>query len=185
MKNVIMNRWGQAIQAPILTILILTMTACGGMKGMKKVSKEPCSVPSDKGYYRSFGDGSSIKRSISYDKALALAQSRVAQLIQTDVDGKWKLYQESVEEGAGGAGKESASEDFQRGAQGVINQSLKNTVIHCDQAFQKKDGTYVTYIGVELDKEEVNKALNDVALDISKKREIRHNSEVFFETFNN
>jgi len=163
-------------------LLAIAFSSCSGTKNLKT---QPCVKQTDKKFYRAMGEGSSIKRSMSYDKALNAAQTRVSRLITADIKGKIKDYSASIEGNASDAVKESYSSDFEQGFLTTVNQTLSNTVIHCQEAVQEKDGTYITYIGIELSKEELNEALNKQAMSISEQNDIRHDSDKFYETFNN
>lgn len=144
-----------------------------------KIITIPCTVRSDVNFYRARGIGESIDLATSSDKALSASQSRIAQLIQAKVQKLVEDYTRSTSSG----NQESLGKDFQQATRNKVNQALSNTIIACEQVVQKDNGIYTTYMGVEINKEDLKSSLNQSMMDVAQKRRIQYDSQQFFEKF--
>lgn len=139
----------------------------------------PCSVRSDVNFFRARGLGESIDLATSNDKALAAAQSRISQLIQAKVQKVVEEYTQSISNGT----NEALGKDFQSATRNSVNQLLSNTVIACEEIIQKSNGIYTTYMGIEINKEDLKNGLNQSMLGVAQKNAIQYDKARFYEKF--
>ena len=78
--------------------------------------------------------------------------------------------------------KEQLTETFQEMSRTVVDQNLKGAVEICEKLTQKPDGSYVSYVAIELSGEKITNSYNE-RLSKDEKLKADYNYEKFKETF--
>ena len=78
--------------------------------------------------------------------------------------------------------KEEVTETFQEMARTVVDQELRGTIEICEKLTQRADGTYVSYVALELSGQKIADAYNS-GLSQNEKIKADYNYEKFKETF--
>ncbi len=74
------------------------------------------------------------------------------------------------------------TETFQEMSRTVVDQNLKGAVEICEKLTQKPDGSYVSYVAIELSGEKITNSYNE-RLSKDEKLKADYNYEKFKETF--
>jgi hypothetical protein len=78
--------------------------------------------------------------------------------------------------------KEEVTETFQEMARTVVDQELRGTIEICEKLTKREDGTYVSYVALELSGQKIADAYNS-GLSQNEKIKADYNYEKFKETF--
>lgn len=140
----------------LLLSFVVSFSACKGKKD-KSPSKGavvldiPCTKEgrSDKNFFRADNNASSSNMSLAREKALTMAKQRLAGLIETQIKSVTDRYVNEYEVG----NAMDFSGKFENLTREVINKTLIDVAIVCEQVVQEKDGRYTTYVAIEVNKE--------------------------------
>ncbi len=163
---------------------VVAFTSCGGSKsasGSKfKEIEIPCSDNgrSDKEFFRASSVGNSRDLATSKEKALLLTKQRLASLISSKLKSVSERYAQEMD--AGGATE--FNQTFENMTRDVVNQQLVDVTIVCEKTGQKEDGSYETYMAIEVSKEAIYNGV-DKGISRDKKLEVMYDREQFKKKF--
>lgn len=103
--------------------------------------------------------GESIDEMYSKQKALSDARVGIASLVQTHVQALSTKYTDSKNSNQ----TEQLDEKRQDANRQVINQTLRNIKVACQQTRKTKSGNYKTYIRLEINRSEIEKSFKELA----------------------
>lgn len=138
-------------------LLVFAMAACGGLKLGKQV-KSPFdgkAYQSNNRFFRATGSGDSKSLEVSKDKALLLSKQRLASAVSTEL----KMVAERYQSERDNLNASDFGDRFQALTREVLSTSLKDIRTIGDKSYQKEDGTYITYIALEIKKKDYYKRL--------------------------
>jgi hypothetical protein len=176
-----------------LLMLIAVMTIFGtACKKKKKVAETPkptgevlineyCTgdqYQSTKDAFRSTATGESMDRETAKKKARSNAQSELAKTISSTMKIVGDNYVNSTEFN----NKEEVTETFQEMARTVVDQELRGAVEICEKLTQRENGTFVSYVALELSGSKIADAYNS-GLSQNEKLKADYNYEKFKDTF--
>ena len=142
----------------------------------------PCSGPeyfTTAKYFRANSIGESQDQVTSKRKALTNARNELAQAIQTTVKTVTDAYVNSREMN----NREEVEERFESLNREVVDQTLSGIVTKCEKLMKTSEGTYKTYIAIELSADELVTKYNE-RLSKDERLKIDYDYEKFKETFN-
>lgn len=157
----------KAVEAPKPTGETLINEYCTGDQYM-----------STKEAFRATATGESMDRETAKKKARSNAQSELAKTINSTMKIVGDNYVNSTEFN----NKEEVTETFQEMARTVVDQELKGAIEICEKLTQRADGTYVSYVALELSGSDIADAYNS-KLSNNEKIKADYNYEKFKETF--
>jgi len=170
-----------------LVVLVFTAGCKGGKQGTGKLPKDekevavPCSgsdfFTTDK-VFRANSSGESMDQVTSKKKALTNARNEMAQSINTLVKTVTDNYTNSRTMNR----KEELEQRFEELNREVVNQSLTGTRMICEKLVQTKEGTYKSYVCIELSADALVKQYNE-KLSKDERLKIDYDYEKFKETF--
>lgn len=128
--------------------------------------------------FRATATGESMDRETAKKKARSNANAELAKTISATMKIVGDNYVNSTEFN----NKEEITETFQEMSRTVVDQELKGAMKICDKITQKPDGTYVSYIAIELSGSKIADAYNS-GLSQNEKIKADYNYEKFKETF--
>ncbi|MFN5621596.1 MAG: hypothetical protein ACK478_09865 [Flavobacteriales bacterium] len=176
-----------------LLMLVAVMTIFGtACKKKKKVAETPKPVgevlineyctgeqyQSTKDAFRSTATGESKDRETAKKKARSNAQSELAKTISSTMKIVGDNYVNSTEFN----NKEEVTETFQEMARTVVDQELRGAIEICEKLTQREDGTFVSYVALELSGSKIADAYNS-GLSQNEKLKADYNYEKFKDTF--
>jgi len=174
----------------MIVISAFVITSCGGSKKMDKDTadrtggfhelKLPCvdKGQSDKKFFRASSVGHSRDLATSREKALLMTKQRLATLISSTLKSVTERYVNEMEAGEG----DEFSQTFENLTRDVVKQKLADIKIICEKTGQKDDGTYETYMAIEMDKDAVLNGIN-AGISRDKKLETLYDKERFKKTY--
>jgi uncharacterized protein YnzC (UPF0291/DUF896 family) len=174
----------------MLIITTLILSSCGGSKMNKDTAKRtggfhelklPCvdKGKSDKKFFRASSVGHSKDLASSREKALLMTKQRLATLINSTLKSVTERYINEMEAGDGS----EFSQTFENMTRDVVKQQISNVTIICEKTGQKDDGSYETYMAIEVDKDVVLNGINN-GISKNKKLETLYDKERFKKTYN-
>src|SRR5688572_10702288 len=177
-----------------LALSALTMIALGtvfvtGCKSKKEVKAPkgevevsvPCSGPdffTTNKFFRANSIGESQDQVVSKKKALTNARNELAQAIQTAVKTVTDNYVNSREMN----NKEEVEERFESLNREVVDQTLSGIRTLCEKLMKTENGTYKTYVAIELSADELVAKYNE-RISKDERLKIDYDYEKFKETF--
>ncbi|MBL7862412.1 MAG: hypothetical protein JNJ65_14700 [Cyclobacteriaceae bacterium] len=171
-----------------VSLLVLVAAALiVGCKGKEKIpagEKEvvvPCSGPdyfTTAKFFRSNSIGESQDQVTSKKKALTNARNELAQAINTTVKTVTDNYVNSREMN----NREEVEERFESLNREVVDQSLSGIRTLCEKLVKTDQGTYKTYVAIELSADELVSKYNE-RLSKDERLKIDYDYEKFKETF--
>lgn len=171
-----------------LSLVVLVAAALiVGCKGKEKApagEKEvvvPCSGPeyfTTAKFFRANSIGESQDQVTSKKKALTNARNELAQAINTTVKTVTDNYVNSREMN----NKEEVEERFESLNREIVDQTLSGIVTKCEKLMKTDQGTYKTYVAIELSAEELVSKYNE-RLSKDERLKIDYDYEKFKETF--
>jgi hypothetical protein len=155
--------------------LVIAAVSCKSKKGTlttkdKDSGMEVLNLPCDEfrtsteQAFRSTQSQKSSDLSLSREKALVVAKQRLAGLIQTKITSVTDRY---VDEYQTNAGLEMKGK-FNNLTREIISQQLNDVKILCEKTVKEKDGTYTTYVAVEMNKDALKVAMENKLSDKAK-----------------
>lgn len=133
---------------------------------------------SNKDAFRATATGESMDRETAKKKARSNAQSEMAKTINSTMKIVGDNYVNSTEFN----NKEEVTETFQEMARTVVDQELRGAIEICEKLTQREDGTFVSYVAIELSGSKIADAYNQ-GLSQNEKIKADYNYEKFKETF--
>lgn len=148
-------------------VLVLAVVSCKSKKGAKTTTDKdsgmevlnlPCDEyrTSTETAFRATQSQKSSDLSLSREKALVVAKQRLAGLIETKVKSVTDRY---VDEYQTNAGLEMKGK-YNNLTREIISQQLNDVKILCEKTVREKDGSYSTYVAVEMSKDALKNALD-------------------------
>ena len=176
----------------LLAIAAVTMIAIPSCKKNKDEVKTPdpkgeviineyCSgseYKSTKEAFRSTATGESMDRETAKKKARSNSMSEMAKTINATMKIVGDNYVNSTEVN----NKEEVTESFNEMARTVVDQELRGCIEICEKLTQRADGTYVSYVALELSGNSIADAYQN-GLSKNDKLKADYNYEKFKETF--
>lgn len=176
----------------LLAIAALTMVAIPSCKRNKDEVKTPdpkgevvineyCSgeqFKSTKEAFRATATGESMDRETAKKKARSNAMSEMGKTISATMKIVGDNYVNSTEVN----NKEEVTESFNEMARTVVDQELRGCIEICEKLTQRPDGTYVSYVALELSGNTIADAYQS-GLSKNDKLKADYNYEKFKETF--
>jgi hypothetical protein len=176
----------------LLAIAAVTMIAIPSCKKNKDEVKTPdpkgevvineyCAgdkYKSTKDAFRSTATGESMDRETAKKKARSNAMSEMGKTISATMKIVGDNYVNSTEVN----NKEEVTESFNEMARTVVDQELRGCMEICEQLTQRSDGTYVSYVALELSGNSIADAYQN-GLSKNDKLKADYNYEKFKETF--
>ena len=142
----------------------------------------PCSGPdffTTNKVFRSNSIGESMDQVTSKKKALTNARNELAQAINTTVKTVTDNYTNSRTMNQ----KEELEQKFEQLNREVVEQSLQGVRTICEKLVQTKEGTYKTYVALELSADDLVKQYNE-RMSADDRLKIDYDYEKFKDTFN-
>jgi len=136
------------------------------------------SYKSTKDAFRSTATGESMDRETAKKKARSNAMSEMAKTISATMKIVGDNYVNSTEVN----NKEEVTETFNEMARTVVDQELRGCIEICEKLTQRPDGTYVSYVALELSGNTIADAYQS-GLSKNDKIKADYNYEKFKETF--
>lgn len=133
---------------------------------------------STKEAFRANAVGESMDQNTSKRKALNESRTQLASSIQTTIKATTDNYVNSREFN----NKEEVLERFESLSREVVNQELNGTRTICERLTKTPQGTYKTYIAIELSTEDIFKKVSD-RLSKDERLRVDYDYEKFKETF--
>jgi hypothetical protein len=176
----------------LLAIAAMTMVAIPSCKKNKDEVKTPdpkgevvineyCAgdqFKSTKEAFRSTATGESMDRETAKKKARSNAMSEMGKTISATMKIVGDNYVNSTEVN----NKEEVTESFNEMARTVVDQELRGCIEICEKLTQRPDGTYVSYVALELSGNTIADAYQS-GLSKNEKLKADYNYEKFKETF--
>lgn len=155
--------------------LVIAAVSCKSKKGTlttkdKDSGMEVLNLPCDEfrtsteQAFRSTQSQKSSDLSLSREKALVVAKQRLAGLIQTKITSVTDRY---VDEYQTNAGLEMKGK-FNNLTREIISQQLNDVKILCEKTVLEKDGSYTSYVAVEMNKDALKVAIENKLSDKAK-----------------
>jgi hypothetical protein len=152
--------------------LLLVAASCKSKKGIVVANESniiaalPCDEfkTSTETAFRATQSKKSSDLSLSREKALVMAKQRLAGLIETKIKSVTDRY---VDEYQTNAGMEMKGK-YNNLTREIINQQLNQVSILCEKTALEKDGTYTSYIAIEMSKDAVKNAMESKLSDKAK-----------------
>ena len=155
--------------------LVIAAVSCKSKKGTlttkdKDSGMEVLNLPCDEfrtsteQAFRSTQSQKSSDLSLSREKALVVAKQRLAGLIQTKITSVTDRY---VDEYQTNAGLEMKGK-FNNLTREIISQQLNDVKILCEKTVKEKDGSYTSYVAVEMNKDALKVAMESKLSDKAK-----------------
>ena len=133
---------------------------------------------SNKDAFRATATGESMDRETAKKKARSNAQSELAKTISSTMKIVGDNYVNSTEFN----NKEEVTETFQEMARTVVDQELRGAIEICEKLTQRENGTFVSYVAIELSGSKIADAYNS-GLSQNEKLKADYNYEKFKDTF--
>lgn len=170
----------------IITVAAVFVTGCKSKKETKAPKGEvevsvPCSGPdffTTNKFFRANSIGESQDQVTSKKKALTNARNELAQAIQTTVKTVTDNYVNSREMN----NKEEVEERFESLNREIVDQTLSGIRTICEKLMKTDQGTYKTYVAIELSADELVTKYNE-RLSKDERLKIDYDYEKFKETF--
>ncbi len=175
--------------ALFLAAVVLFSTACGKKKKVVEQPKpkgevlvnEYCTgeqYMSTKEAFRATATGESMDRETAKKKARSNAMSELSKSISATMKIVGDNYVNSTEFN----NKEEVTETFQEMARTVVDQEVRGSVEICEKLTQREDGTFVSYVAIELSGQRLSDAYKE-GLSNNEKLKADFNYEKFKDTF--
>jgi hypothetical protein len=165
----------------------IAFAGCNGNKSMtpKQAGEieilEYCSgeeYTSDKDYFRASATGESMSREAAKKMARSNAEARLARSINATIEIVTDNYVNSSKFN----NVEEVTETFNDLARTVVDQQLSGAITACERLTQKTDGSYVSYMAIELSGSDLVSKYNE-RLSQDERIRAEYNYEKFKETF--
>ena len=141
----------------LMLVALFVITACGGggPKGPKKVYyPDWWQEQTSPDYVQTYGMGTKVSETVSYDAAYANAMLQAAQYVETYVKGMVKNYEEEA-----GVENPQVLALTSKVVKAVANAKFTNVMVTKQETIITENNRYKTYVRVSVPKEAVNKNL--------------------------
>lgn len=168
----------------LVVIAAVVMGGCKSKQSLPKGEQEvnvPCSGPdffTTNKFFRANSIGESQDQVTSKKKALTNARNELAQSISTTVKTVTDNYVNSREFN----NREDVEERFESLNREIVDQTITGVRTLCEKLVKTEEGTYKTYIAIELSADELVKTYNE-RLSKDERLKIDYDYEKFKETF--
>ena len=132
----------------------------------------------DKDHFRATATGESMSRETAKKMSRSNAEDRLARSIEATLEVVTDNYVNSTKFN----NKEEVTETFNNMARTTVRQELRGAIIICEKLTQKPDGSFVSYIAIELSGEQIAQAYNE-RLSQDERIMAEYNYENFKQTF--
>ncbi|MCU0420643.1 MAG: LPP20 family lipoprotein [Cyclobacteriaceae bacterium] len=174
------------VNLSLVTVLAaaVLISGCKSKEKTPEGEKEvivPCSGPdyfTTNKVFRANSVGESMSQTVADDKAMTNARNQLAQSIQTTV----KTVTDNYVNSRTFNNKEELEQRFESLNREVVNQTLSGIRRICQKLVQTKDGSYKTYVAIELSADDLVKQYNE-RLSKDERLKIDYDYEKFKETF--
>ncbi|MFA9213869.1 MAG: hypothetical protein ACEQSR_08485 [Candidatus Methylacidiphilales bacterium] len=154
-------------------VLVVAAVSCKSKKGVVVADESniiaalPCDEfkSSTETAFRATQSQKSSDLSLSREKALVMAKQRLAGLIETKIKSVTDRY---VDEYQGNNGALEMKGKYNNLTREIINQQLNDIKILCEKTAREKDGTFTSYVAVEMSKDAVKTAMESKLSDKAK-----------------
>jgi hypothetical protein len=170
--------------AYLIVIAAAVVTGCKSKEKTPKGETEviiPCSGPdffTTNKVFRANSSGESMDMNVAKQKARSNAEGELARSIQVTVKAVTDNYVNSREMN----NKEEVEERFESLNRQVVDQTLQGIRIICEKNMKTQEGTYKTYLALELGADELLKKYNE-RLSTDDRLKIDYDYEKFKDTF--
>jgi len=168
------------------------MVSCGGSKEAEAVDSVdkntggfneitiPCAKDgySDKKFFRASSSGKSKDLATSREKALLMTKQRLASLISSTLKSVTERYVNEMD----AADATEFNQTFENMTRDVVKQQLADIRVTCEKTGKKDDGSFETFIAIEVDKETILNGI-DKGISRDKKMEVLYDKERFKKTY--
>ncbi len=166
------------------------MVSCGGSKkAVDSVDKStgdykeitiPCvkNGYSDKTFFRASSSGKSKDLATSREKALLMTKQRLASLISSTLKSVTERYVNEMD----AADATEFSQTFENMTRDVVKQQLVDIRVACEKTREYKDGSYETFIAIEVEKDAIYNGV-DKGISNNKKMDVLYDKERFKKTY--
>ncbi len=169
-----------------VAIAAVAFSSCGGTKDVAKTTGGfneitiPCADKgqSDKEFFRASSVGKSRDMATSREKALLMTKQRLASLVSSTLKSVTERYVNEMEV----ADASEFEQTFENMTRDVVNQQLSDIAITCEKTGVKDDGSYETYMAVEVSKDAIYNGV-DNGLSQDKKLQVMYDRQKFKEKF--
>lgn len=165
---------------------VVTLSSCGG--GAKEAAKPkgfneiviPCADKgrSDATFFRASSSATSRDMATSREKALLMTKQRLSSLISSTLKSVTERYANEMD----AADASEFEQTFENMTRDVVKQKLVEVAITCEKVGQKEDGSYETYMALEVSKDAIYNGI-DKGIGRDKKLEVMYDREKFREKF--
>lgn len=168
----------------LVALAAVVISGCSKKSKLPKGETEiniPCSGSdyfTNSKFFRANSLGESMDLVAAKKKALSNARGELAASIQTTVKGVTDNYLNSREMN----NKEEVEERFEQLNREIVNQKLEGIKTICEKQVKTADGTYKTYIAIELSADDLVSSYNE-RLSKDDRLKIDYDYEKFKETF--
>jgi len=153
--------------------LLLVAASCKSKKGIVVADESniiaalPCEEfkSSTETVFRATQSQRSSDLSLSREKALLIAKQRLAGLIQTKIKSVTDRY---VDEYTVSGAAPEMKDKFNNLTREIVNQQLNDVKILCEKTAREKDGTYTSYVAIEMNKDALKTAMENKLSDKAK-----------------
>lgn len=111
----------------------------------------------DKDHFRSTATGTSLSRETAKKMSRSNAEDKLARSVEATIEIVTDNYVNSTKFN----NKEEVTETFNNLARTIVDQELRGAIIICEKLTQKPDGSFVSYIAIELSGDQIAQAYNE------------------------
>ncbi|MBI9069715.1 MAG: hypothetical protein JEZ09_20630 [Salinivirgaceae bacterium] len=160
---------------------VVTLSSCGGSKeaaspkGFNEIVV-PCADQgrSDATMFRASSSATSRDMATCREKALLMTKQRLASLISSTMKSVTERYVNEMEV----ADASNFEQTFENMTRDIVKQKLVEVAITCEKVGQKEDGSYETYMALEVSKDVIYNGI-DKGIAKDKKLEVMYDREKF------
>ena len=144
----------------------MMLVGCKGSKQLTPAEQgeveiiEYCTGPeynTDKDYFRATATGTSLSRETAKKMSRSNAEDKLARSVEATIEIVTDNYVNSTKFN----NKEEVTETFNNLARTIVDQELRGAIIKCEKLTQKPDGSFVSYIAIELSGDQIAQAYNE------------------------
>ena len=111
----------------------------------------------DKNHFRSTATGTSLSREAAKKMSRSNAEDKLARSVEATMEIVTDNYVNSTKFN----NKEEVTETFNNLARTIVDQELRGAINICEKLTQKPDGSFVSYIAIELSGDQIAQAYNE------------------------
>ena len=150
--------------------------------GRIKIEKDECQVKGEGAVNRAFGNSSGINQSLTLDRALLDARTRLATQFGTMINGLLDNFdKEYAKKNPGQAGAGFYEGTTNRIQTGYVEKFLANSKTICENTYAETNGNYTVYVTVEAGEQDAGALYDQLTQD--DKMSIEYDRAKFMEDF--